>query len=209
MSGHGHTCSHAHHDHAHDDEEGGEAWSLYTKVDPNQCIALNEALPNSLPNILRAWHQRCDPTLPTLRSDADEQLLLKIAFVTPVNIRSLCFIGSGDMENPATVKAFVNVEIMDFPLAETKKSVQTFQLVERNVDGAVEYPTKYTRFQNVSTLWLFISHNFGADYTDIRYLGFKGTYTNYKREAVHTVYESRPMKAAGDVKNTKLAPMGQ
>lgn len=206
--GHGHSCSHAHHDHAHEGEEDGEAWSLYTQVDLNRAVALNEAAPNSLGNVLRPWHQRCDQSLPILQSDADEQLLLKIPFVSPVSIRSMCVIGAGDVENPATVKAFVNVEVMDFSTADSSKPVQVFELVERNVDGAVEYPTKFTRFQNVSTLWLFISHNFGGDITEIRYLGFKGVYTKYKREAVHTVYESRPMKAAEDVKNSRMGRMG-
>lgn len=206
--GHGHSCSHEHHDHAHEGEDDGEAWSLYSQVDLNRAVVLNEATPNSLRNVMRPWHQRCDANLATLRSDADEQLLIKIPFVSPVNIRSLCVIGAGDMENPATVKAFINVEIMDFSAAENKKPVQVFELVERNVDGAVEYPTKFTRFQNISTLWLFISRNFGADITDVRYIGLKGVYTKYKREAVHTVYESRPMKAANDIKNVHMGHMG-
>lgn len=202
--GNGHSCSHSHHDHPHDDEEdAAEAWSLYTQVDTNSTIALNEATPNSLPNVLRPWHQRCDPSLPILRSDADEQLLLKIPFISPVGIRSICVIGAGDAENPATMKAFINNEAMDFSTAESAKPVQVFELVERNPEGAVEYSTKYTKFQNVSTLWLFISRNFGADVTEIRYIGLKGVFSRYKREAVHTVYESRPMKAAEDVKNTQ------
>lgn len=205
MSGddHGHSCSHAHDEQKHDDNQDGEAWSLYKQVDNNDLMALNEAEPNSLVNVLRPWHQRCDTSLPTLRSDADEQLLLKIPFVSPVGIRSFCIIGAGDRENPATVKAFVNLEVMDFSTAESAKPVQTFELVERNAEGEVEYPTKFTRFQNVHTLWLFITRNFGAPVTEIRYIGLKGIYTQYKREAVHTVYESRPSKASEDVKNTQ------
>lgn len=206
--GHGHSCSHAHHDHSHDDEQDGEAWSLYTQVDNMNLMALNEADPNSLGNVLRPWHQRCDTSLPILRSDADEQLLLKIPFVSPVGIRSICIIGAGDRENPATVKAYVNQEVMDFATAESTKPVQVFELVERNPEGEVECPTKFTRFQNVHTLWLFISRNFGADVTEVRYIGLKGIHTQYKREAVHTVYESRPMKAAEDVKNTQLNRFG-
>lgn len=201
--GHGHGHDHGHdHDHDHGDGLNGEEWSLYLQVDETQCMALNEAEPNSLQHILRPWHARSDETLPIMKSDADEQLLIKVAFVSPVNIRSICVIGAGDRENPSTIKAFVNVNTpLDFSLAEQMAATQTFELVERNPTGDVQYPTNFAKFQNVTNLWLFVARNFGADVTEIRYLGFKGTFTQYKREAVITVYESRPMKAAEDVKN--------
>lgn len=211
MSGgdrHGHTCSHAHHDHDHDEDSGGEAWSLFEQVNTNALICLNEAIPDSLQHVLRPWHKRCDPNLPTLRSDADEQLLICIPFVSPVKIKSICIIGAGDQENPSKVSAFINNEVLDFSGADNTRPVQTWDLVERNVDGRVEYPTKYTKFQDVSKLWLYVKENFGAEYTEIRYIGLKGEFTKYKREAVHTVYESRPMKASKDVKNTNMPSMG-
>lgn len=208
MSGHGHGCSHEHHDHAHEDDSGGEAWSLYEQVDMNALQCLNESVPDSLRHVLRPWHKRCDPSLPQLVSDADEQLLLCIPFVSPVKIKSLCVIGPGDVENPAKISAFLNVEVMDFSTAEAMRPVQTWELVERNVDGAVEYPTKYTKFQNVSKLWLFVQDNFGGDVTKIMYIGLKGEFTKYRREAVHTVYESRPLKAPKDVTSNHMQGMG-
>ncbi len=62
--------------------------------------------------------------------------------------------------------------------------------------------------QNVSKLWLFVPSNFGGDITKIMYIGFKGEFTKYRREAVQAVYESRPLKAAKDVRNTKAPRMG-
>lgn len=208
MSDHGHSCSHEHHDHDHDDDAGGEAWSLYEQINTNALICLNETPPDSLKNILRPWHKRCDPSLPTLKSDVDEQLLLCIPFTNPVKIKSICIIGAGDIENPKTMSAFVNNEAMDFSSAESARPVQEWDLVERNVEGRVEYPTKYARFQNVSKLWLYIKDNFGGEITDIRYLGLKGDFTKHKREAVITVYESRPMKAAEHVKNVQMQGYG-
>lgn len=175
-------------------------------MDTGRLQALNEAEPDSLKHVLRPWHERNNGSLPELESDADEQLLLKIPFTSPVGIRSLCVIGGGDTQNPATIKAFINKELMDFETAEaaTGKAVQqVFELVERNPNGDVEYPTKYTKFQNVSTLWLLVQRNFGADTTRIRYIGLKGTFTRYKREAVHTVYEARATKASKDVMNAQ------
>lgn len=201
--GHGHGHGHGHdHDHGNGDGFDGDEWSLYLQVDETQCMVLNEAEPNSLRNVLRPWHARNDASLPTLRSDADEQLLIKIGFTCPVNIRSMSILGAGDRENPATIKAFVDVKVpLDFSSAEELASTQTFDLVERDPNGDIEYPTNFAKFQNISSLWLFVSRNFGADVTEIRYIGFKGTYTQYKREAVLAVYESRPMKAAEDIKN--------
>ncbi|CDF35918.1 unnamed protein product [Chondrus crispus] len=212
MSGHGHGhgggCSHEHHDHDHGEDSGGEAWSLYEQIDTNALKCLNEAQPNSLKHVLRPWHQRCDASLPMLVSDADEQLLMCIPFTSPIKLKSICIIGGGDVENPAKMSAFINNETMDFGNAEQTTPVQTWELVERNVEGAVEYPTKYTKFQNVSKLWLFVSENFGAEVTRIMYIGLRGEFTKYKREAVHTVYESRPLKAAKDVMANHMQGMG-
>lgn len=210
----GHKCSHGHscsgeHDHDHDhDDEGAEGWSLYEQVDTLRLLCLNEEVPNSLPNVLRPWNERLDTSLPILCSDADEQLLMCIPFTSPVKIRSICIIGAGDIENPAHVRAFINNQTMDFGEAESAKPVQTWDLVEKNNEGRVEYPTRFTKFQNVTKLWLYVRSNFGGDVTKIMYLGLKGEFTKYRREAVHTVYESRPMKAAKDVTSNDVQRMG-
>jgi PITH domain len=211
MSGHGHAhggpcgqehadgCGHGHghHDHDHDGEgdTGGEEWSLYARVDMGRVVCLNEAEPDSGPRVLRPWHDRLNTQLPVLSSDADEQLLLCIPFTAPVKIKSICVVGAGDRENPADMSAFVNVETLDFDAAEATEPTQKWELVEDNARGEVEYPTRFTRFQNVSKLWLFFSRNFGADQTRVMYIGLKGEYTLYKREAVRSVYESRPLAA--------------
>ncbi|PXF47586.1 PITH domain-containing protein 1 [Gracilariopsis chorda] len=203
---HGHTCSHAHHDHDHDEDGGGEAWALFEQVNTEALICLNEADPDSLKHVLRPWYKRCDPSLPTLKSDADEQLLMCIPFVSPVKIKSICIIGAGGGVSPSHMKAYINDEVLDFSSVASKRPIQEWDLIENNIDGMVDYPTKYTRFQNVSKLWLFVDTNFGADLTEIMYIGLKGEYTKYKREAVNTVYESRPLKASEDVKNTSNMP---
>jgi hypothetical protein len=197
--GPGHTCN-AGCDHSAEADVGGAEWSLYTRVDMGGVACLNEAEPASGARVLRPWDARLDAGLPVLRSDCDEQLLLRVPFVAPVRIKSLCVIGGGGEESPAEVRAFVNREAMDFSSAEGGECVQSWELVaDGNADGAVEYPTRYSRFQSVSVLWLFFSRNFGAETTVVRYLGLKGEYTQYKREAVRAVYESRPLAAPGRV----------
>mmetsp|Transcript_5061 Transcript_5061/g.10265 ORF Transcript_5061/g.10265 Transcript_5061/m.10265 type:complete len:108 (-) Transcript_5061:2631-2954(-) len=97
------------------------------------------------------------------------------------------------------MKAFLNVNSMDFNAAESMAPTQEWELSPDNPRGLVEYPTKYTKFQNITTLWLFITANYGASKTEIQYLGFKGEHTGYRREPISTVYEIRPLAAEKDL----------
>jgi PITH domain len=219
MSGCGHShsgaCGSEHaehgghdHDHDHGEDAGGEEWSLFARVDTDRVLCLNESEPQSGPRVLRPWHLRLEASLPQLTSDADEQLLLCLPFTTPVKIKSICVIGAGGSENPAEMKAFINVETLDFSEAERATPAQTWELVEENTRGEVDYPTKFSRFQNVSKLWLFFSRNFGGDVSRIMYIGLKGEYTLHKREAVVSTYESRPLAAPKKVGDNTGARMG-
>jgi len=40
---------------------------------------------------------------------------------------------------------------------------------------------------------MYFPSNYGADVTEIRFIAFKGEFEERRREAVHTVYESKPM----------------
>lgn len=207
---HGHGSgqgSHGHdHDHDHGEDVGGEEWSLYTQVDLPRSRVLNAAHPTTaLTAILRPYHARGDTTLPVVTSDADEQLLIFLSFVSPVKVKSICLIGgdgAGGAGNPAHLAAFVNPpEGFDFSSAEGAKPTQAWELVREAVAGGVEYPTRYTLFKNVTSLALFVDRNFGADATVVQYLGLKGEFTRYRREAVVTTYEARPL--AGDHKGAE------
>ncbi|KAK1860376.1 hypothetical protein I4F81_002965 [Pyropia yezoensis] len=123
----------------------------------------------------------------------------------PVKVKSICLIGgdgAGGAGNPAHLAAFVNPpEGFDFSSAEGAKPTQAWELVREAVAGGVEYPTRYTLFKNVTSLALFVDRNFGADATVVQYLGLKGEFTRYRREAVVTTYEARPL--AGDHKGAE------
>lgn len=49
------------------------------------------------------------------------------------------------------------------------------------------------KFNGVHSLDLYIPANFGADCTEIVYIGFKGEFSERRRQAVEAVYESKPM----------------
>lgn len=203
---HGHA--HGTGSHIHGEDEGGEGWALYQQVDTARLICLNEKRQDSLKDVLRPWDQRFDTSLPTLDSDVDPQLLICIPFVSPVKIKSICIVGAGDAEGPARMSAFLNHEVMDFASVETTTPIQEWELARgmHPAEGVVEYPTKYTKFQNVNKLWLFVSRNFGAPSTSVMYIGLKGVHTKHKREAVQTTYELRPVKKPGDVKDEEQFP---
>lgn len=146
--GHNHDCGAHGHGESGDD---GEEWSLFNEVDTERCFALNEAVPGSLKGVLKPWTERLQ-TEPVLRSDSDEQLLICIPFCTAVKLKAICLIGSGGQENPKTMKAFLNVESMDFSSAESTTPIQTWDLIDDNQNGTIEYRTKYTKFQNVQNV---------------------------------------------------------
>ena len=61
---------------------------------------------------------------------------------------------------------------------------QEWELAERDPTGLLEYPTQFSRFQNVSKLSIFIPDTHGADTSRIYYIGLKGVGTDHKRRAV-------------------------
>ncbi|OAP09022.1 hypothetical protein AXX17_AT2G21800 [Arabidopsis thaliana] len=72
------------------------------------------------------------------------------------------------------------------------QAVQEWELAE-NLQGVLEYQTRYSKFQSVGNITLHFPESFGGDTTQIRYIGFKGEATQLKRDVVATiVYEIRP-----------------
>jgi len=132
-----------------------------------------------------------------LASDADGQLILSIPFTCSVNIRSICVIGRSAESSPSHVKLFVNRTDIDFDNADSVVPTQEIELTQ-NMQGLVEHPTRYTKFQGVSEVVLYFSSNFGSETTEILYVGLKGSATKHKREPVVATYELRPMPKATD-----------
>ncbi|XP_073282678.1 uncharacterized protein, partial [Primulina huaijiensis] len=62
-----------------------------------------------------------------------------------------------------------------------------------NLQGVLEYQTRYSRFQGLGNITLHFPDNFGGDTTQIHYIGLKGEATQLKRDVVATiVYELMP-----------------
>ncbi|CAL9186203.1 unnamed protein product [Musa hybrid cultivar] len=125
-------------------------------------------------------------------NDGDPELLVFIPFTSDVKIKSISVVGGSGGTSPSKMRAFINRDGIDFSDAQNMQPVQEWDLNE-NLQGLLEYQTRYSRFQGVGNLTLHFPDNFGGDTTQIYYIGLKGEATQLKRDVVATiVYEITP-----------------
>jgi len=195
--------------HSHDDDYPDDDWNLYQHIDLETSAALNTTLGGAsagevasrahVAAVLRP-HERRLERRPWLASDADEELLLVLRFISPVHVRKILIIGGGgesededDEElaaHPSRLRCFVNRgEEFDFDSVNDVEATQDFDLAV-NANGGAELLTRISNFRNVTTLALYFPANRGGSpSTLLRYVGLQGEHTHYRREAVHTEYE--------------------
>ena len=176
--------------HSHSVEFPEDTWNLYTQIDINRTTSLNVTRPSDTPFIFKPFVRRLDEDA-VISSDVDQEMILIINFVSPVNIRKLMIIGAGPHTNhhPKALKCYVNQTNFDFGSLTTTRPGQEFEL-SLNELGTVEIVTKVHIFTNVNSLVLYFPSNYGnLRNTLIKYIGMQGDHTHYRREAVDTVYE--------------------
>ena len=164
----------------------GPSNDLLPYIDLDGVAALNTA--SSAKGIFKPHDERLERDVFVKSEVDDPQLIIRVLFTCPVSIRAFTVIGGDHGTAPRSSKLFINHESLDFGDAEDGQPVQCFDLVEDR-DGAVEYRTRFSKFQNVSTLWIFIRSNYGADHSLVSYIGLSGVATEHKRRAVDAVYE--------------------
>lgn len=181
------------HDHSCEDHDCSSDWSLYKHIDIPKVSALNEAVAGSVKSVFRSWEQRLSSNGEYLESnEGDPELIVFIPFTSDVKIKSISIVGGADGTSPSKMRAFINRDGIDFSDAQSMQAVQEWDLAE-NLQGVLEYQTRYSRFQGVGSLTLHFSDNYGADTTQIHYIGLKGEATQLKRDVVaNIVYELRP-----------------
>lgn len=95
-----------------------------------------------------------------VESDADEQLLLTVAFKSRVKLHSLQLDGPADGDRaPRAVKLFINRGTMDFSDAEGLPAEQALELEPEQLGTRLEL--KFVKFQAVDKLTLFVEANQG------------------------------------------------
>ena len=184
----------------------GPCNDLFPFIDRDGITALNAA-GDTAKGIFKPYDQRLERDQCLASEDGDPQLIIRVPFVCPVKVRAFTVIGGRDGTAPRSSKFFINHETLDFGDAEDgQQAVQCFDLVE-DAYGTVEYRTQFSKFQNVSTLWIFVTDNHGADRSLINYIGLSGVATEHKRQAVETVYELLCVGCPNDpLKDGRRAP---
>ena len=72
-----------------------------------------------------------------------------------------------------------------------------------DLNGDLTYDLKRTKFSSLSHLSIYVSQNFGADNTQINYIGLKGQFLTpfRKMNTVSAVYELRPTSTENELKS--------
>ena len=140
--------------------DDGKVLDLSSKIDKASCYAFNEAVHGSWANLLMG-----DSRL-GCQSDADEQLIVHIAFQEFVKIKYLqlqAFNDNADPEkNPSQIHLYVNRENLGFEDAADVDPTQTLHLTSEDLKDR-PIPLKYVKYQRVKSLTLFIEDNQGGE----------------------------------------------
>eukprot|EP00934_Nitzschia_sp_Nitz4_P000067 Nitzschia sp. Nitz4//scaffold38_size140716//41140//46477//NITZ4_003135-RA/size140716-augustus-gene-0.121-mRNA-1//1//CDS//3329550042//67//frame0 len=123
------------------------------------------------------------------KSDADEQIIIHIAFHEFVNVKSIKFTAFNDGQdpecNPTTIKVFVNRNNLGFEDVEDVDPTQIFSLTAEDLRESSEpLQTKYVKFQRVTSLTFFVEENDGGEITALGSLKLMGgtVFTTNMRE---------------------------
>lgn len=131
---------------------------LVEQLEVPQCHCLNEAKGHSLRHAIHLDHR--EDLSQCLVSDADEELLISLKFMSAVKISALQFECADADAAPAKVRLFVNKIGLDFDSAKSEAATQEIELAPAKVrPGASPVELRFVLFQNVSTLTIFIPSN--------------------------------------------------
>lgn len=146
--------------------------NLQELVDPAslECLNQDKAWPvenifNPMPEMVLA---SCE--------DVDHQLLIRMTFRQPVKLHSMVFKGNSEDETaPQLVKIFQGKDHLGFSEAETEEATQVLELQPQQVDKGEQITLRFVKFQNVTSLQIFVENNFGNPVTKISSIQCWGT----------------------------------
>mmetsp|Transcript_16543 Transcript_16543/g.20225 ORF Transcript_16543/g.20225 Transcript_16543/m.20225 type:complete len:186 (+) Transcript_16543:140-697(+) len=143
-------------------EKNGKMMDLSVKMDKTECYARNESSQYPMDNLF------IGDTRLGCKSDADEQLILHVAFQEFVKVYSIKLNefnrGAEPNENPTTVHIFVNRCNLGFEDIEDVEPTQTLELTTADLkEDADPISLKFVKFQRVKSITIFIQDNAGGD----------------------------------------------
>lgn len=121
--------------------------SLVSQIDTSQTNCLNEAPDHGLRDMLAKEKAH-------LESDADEQLLLNIAFLQAVKLFAIRFTTSENSADnaPKTVRIFADQADIGFDEAASQTPSQEFQLSKEQASGKELVLLRYVKFQKTNSV---------------------------------------------------------
>lgn len=152
-----------------DSSSGSGAMDLTSLIMKSQCECLNNDDDHPLENCLVDDNRE-------LRSDADAQLIISLAFNQVVKLSGVQIWAAGEF-GPKQIKVFANiVNAMDFDAAEKMTATQELLFEAKDLNGALK-ELKFVKFQNIQNLHIFVKDNQSGDddVTRIRRLVLRGT----------------------------------
>jgi len=156
---------------------------LSSLIDKSQTECLNEA--DDAP-----WTCALADESGELRSDCDEQLILRTAFTQPIKLHSIRFDAGGNAEQaPKSVRLFVNeTNPLSFDDAEERPATQELELDFDSLNKPL--PLRFVKFQKVNNVTIFVKDNQGEEdvtaVSRIQFIGQSVSQTNmseFKRVA--------------------------
>lgn len=169
---------------------------------------MNAQIADSAVNVFKTFDKRLDESQSCISCyGEDPVLLIHVPFISPCKVTGMKLIGGDFGRSPKSVKLFINNETLDFESIEDSTPTQTVDLVE-DFCGMIEYPLKAAKFTNVNHLTLYFSECFNGNIMEIFYIDIRGVGSNYKRNAVVTVYESRANIADHSVSDEHKPTLG-
>ncbi|KZP29991.1 DUF1000-domain-containing protein [Athelia psychrophila] len=138
--------------------------SLLEHLDLSQLNCLNESQDHTLKSILSTKSK--NTTSSYLLSDADEQLLLNVAFNQAVRVRSITIKSNDAGRAPQTIKLFTNRPVLGFEDVEDASEPEAAQIIDLSSDDVKEgkpITLRFVRFQAVNSLHIFVQSNHGEE----------------------------------------------
>ncbi|KAG7918576.1 hypothetical protein KL927_002033 [Ogataea polymorpha] len=184
-----------------------ESQSINSHVLTTQLVALNVANPSSdLEKLFKTQTNKYE-VIPEIRSDADNQFILRIPFQGSVKLYSIILRTARQPDHcPRNIKLYKNQDSLDFDsVADTKATHEIEQpQIGLELDGElpreivaddtfVEHYLPRHHFSGVSSLTLFFQNNWSQNDDEVLKLysiELRGEFTPLTKDPVVTIYES-------------------
>lgn len=132
---------------------------LNDQISKSGSCCLNESVQNSFSNLLMGDH-----TL-SVKSDADEQLIVHVAFNQTVKLNKIQLGLPADGSCPATIKLFCNKNNLGFSEAVDEPCTQVISLEPTDKPSVQNIELSAVKWSRVDSITIFVEENHGSDFS--------------------------------------------